>query len=110
MGRVGYCERAAIKEAKGRGGPLINAGEEEERSLGREIRIHLLHRDPFSCIKWRWRTFTGYSYDLLLVLEKHFDMTLKTMTMASSEQCTTTMTLHDGTFSGMLCKTKDSGD
>ena len=31
MGRVGHRERAAIKEAKGRGGPLINAGEEEER-------------------------------------------------------------------------------
>ena len=31
MGRVGYRERAAIKEAKSRGGPLINAGEEEER-------------------------------------------------------------------------------
>lgn len=32
------------------------------------------------------------------------------MTMASSEQCTTTMTLHDGAFSGMICKTKESGD
>ena len=31
MVRVGYHERVAIEEAKSRGIPLINAGEEEER-------------------------------------------------------------------------------